>query len=222
MPHPLPAKALDNLFFVGSRWNNAWTIQTSEGIILLDAMDNAEEAETIIADGLTRLGLDPKAIRYVIVSHGHSDHYGGAGYFKKLLGARIALGDTSVEIYLTLGYTLGTISPIFEVRDNGGRHRAILWVGSSFNFGKAHPEQLDAYLATARQTRARIRRTGIVVLISNHPEYDRSVVKFGKLARGNAKRNPFVIAVDGVVGATNAMEQCALATAEAWAASPAS
>ena len=81
-PLPAPAKVFDNLYFVGSHWTNAWAITTSEGIILLDAMDNDWEAEHIIVDGLRKLGLDPTTIRYVIVSHGHSDHYGGATYLK--------------------------------------------------------------------------------------------------------------------------------------------
>jgi metallo-beta-lactamase class B len=45
MPAPPPGKAFDNLYFVGSKWVSTWAITTSEGIILIDAMDNEAEAE---------------------------------------------------------------------------------------------------------------------------------------------------------------------------------
>src|SRR3954469_10033349 len=32
-PAPPPAKAFDNLYFVGSRWVSSWAIATSEGIV---------------------------------------------------------------------------------------------------------------------------------------------------------------------------------------------
>ena len=38
------------------------------------------EAAGLIEGGLTKLGLDPAQIKYVIVTHGHGDHYGGATY----------------------------------------------------------------------------------------------------------------------------------------------
>jgi metallo-beta-lactamase class B len=43
-----PAKVFDNVYFVGTKINNAWAIKTSEGIILLDTMYNyAAETEII-------------------------------------------------------------------------------------------------------------------------------------------------------------------------------
>jgi metallo-beta-lactamase class B len=254
-PLPAPAKVFDNLYFVGSHWTNAWAIKTSRGIILLDAMDNASEAEHIIVAGLRQLGLDPATIRYVIVSHGHSDHYGGATYLKEKFGAEIllsaqdwalvaksrgqsakpergeapaqdvtigdgehvALGDTSVEMYLTPGHTLGTLSTIFDVLDKGVRRKAILWGGTSFNFGPTHPEQLQAYLRTFRAAEERVRAENIQVLISNHPEFDRSIDKIDEMRIHPSARNPFVIGASGVISTLNVGFQCALATQQAWA-----
>src|SRR6185312_10479453 len=59
LPAPAPAKAFDNLFFLGSGWVSAWAIPTNDGIVLIDALNNDEEGERIIAGGMRRLGLDP-------------------------------------------------------------------------------------------------------------------------------------------------------------------
>lgn len=96
---PPPAKAFDNLYFIGSHWTHAWALTTSAGIIIFDAMDNAWEAEHIIHAGLIELGLDPASIKYIIVSHGHWDHYGGAKYLQDFAtapdgtGARVVMSE---------------------------------------------------------------------------------------------------------------------------------
>ena len=72
-----PGAVFDNLYFVGSAWVSAWAIRTSQGVILIDALNNADEAQRVIDDGMRKVGLDPADIRWVIVTHAHGDHYGG-------------------------------------------------------------------------------------------------------------------------------------------------
>src|SRR5690606_4638805 len=38
-------------------------------------------------------GLDPAQIRYVIVSHGHNDHFGGARHLQQTYGAHIVMSE---------------------------------------------------------------------------------------------------------------------------------
>ncbi len=90
---PAPGKAFDNLYFVGSNWVSAWAIKTSEGIILIDALNNQAEAESVIDGGLRKLGLDPKEIKYVIVTHAHGDHYGGAVHLVEKYKARVVMSE---------------------------------------------------------------------------------------------------------------------------------
>jgi hypothetical protein len=45
---PEPGKAFDELYYVGSAWVSAWAIKTSQGIILIDALNNGPEAERLI------------------------------------------------------------------------------------------------------------------------------------------------------------------------------
>src|SRR5437667_1032435 len=77
---PGPGKAADNLYFLGTGIVAAWAVNTSDGIILIDTLDNQAEVDKFIIGGLKQLGQDPARIKTIIVSHGHGDHYGGARY----------------------------------------------------------------------------------------------------------------------------------------------
>lgn len=92
-PAPPAGRAFDNLYFVGGDWSSAWAIDTPEGIILLDALNTPMEAAALVEGGLRRQGLDPARIRYIVVSHGHGDHYGGAPYLAHKYGARVVMSD---------------------------------------------------------------------------------------------------------------------------------
>jgi len=93
LPNPkVPAKIFDNMYFLGLGWVNAFAITTSQGIIIIDTMNNAAEADKFIIDGVTKIGLNPQNIKYVIVTHGHGDHYGGAQELQnKIPGAHIMM-----------------------------------------------------------------------------------------------------------------------------------
>src|SRR5438128_1379823 len=72
-----PAKVADNLYFLGTRIHSAWAIVGSDGIIVLEALfDYAAQDE--IFGGMRKLGLDSRRVKYVILSHAHADHDGGA------------------------------------------------------------------------------------------------------------------------------------------------
>jgi metallo-beta-lactamase class B len=86
-----PAKVFDNLYFVGSKIHNSWALKTSAGIILLDTLFTYNSEEEIVG-GLKKLGLDPATVKYVIISHAHSDHVGGAKLMQDRYGSRIVMG----------------------------------------------------------------------------------------------------------------------------------
>src|SRR5215813_5820180 len=94
-----PMQVMDDLYFLGNYWTSAWAVKTSKGIVILDALDNADEAQTYIENGLKKLKLDPSDIKYVIVSHAHGDHYGGANYLKKKFNARIVMSDIDWKVF---------------------------------------------------------------------------------------------------------------------------
>jgi metallo-beta-lactamase class B len=45
-----------------------------------------------VVDGLTTLGLDPRNIKYVLISHAHGDHDQGAALLQSRYGANVVMG----------------------------------------------------------------------------------------------------------------------------------
>ncbi len=86
-----PARVFDNLYFVGGKVHSAWALTTRDGIILIDTIFPYNSEELIIG-GMQKVGLDPKSIRYVVISHAHADHIGGAEMLQARYGARVVMG----------------------------------------------------------------------------------------------------------------------------------
>jgi metallo-beta-lactamase class B len=90
-----PTRIFDNMWFVGSTSQGAFVITTSEGLILIDTLNNTEEAQDILLPSIRKAGLDPADIKYIVLSHGHpgqTDHTGGASYLQRTYGAEVAMG----------------------------------------------------------------------------------------------------------------------------------
>jgi metallo-beta-lactamase class B len=251
--HAEPVKVFDNLYFVGEKAYGAWAVTTSQGIIIIDAIfDYSVEDE--IVNGLKKLGLNPATIKYVIVSHAHRDHVGGAGYLQEHFGARVVmgaedwgvlerteatwlkarrdiaatdgqkltLGDTTITIYVTPGHTLGTLSLLVPVKDNGKLHLAASWGGTGFNWLRGSPAYItpdrpnkfwfDTYIKSAARFRDIVAKAGADVLIANHTHLDDSVNKLPAMAtRRPSDPHPYVIGNDAVVRYVTVASECAQA-----------
>jgi glyoxylase-like metal-dependent hydrolase (beta-lactamase superfamily II) len=85
-------KSFRQSLLCGQAEHSAWAVTTSQGIIIVDALFDYSVEDEIVG-GLKKLGLDPASIKYVIVSHGHIDHAGGAKYLQDHFGARIILAE---------------------------------------------------------------------------------------------------------------------------------
>ena len=86
---PPATKAMDNLIFLGTGNVSAWAVNTSDGIILIDSLNDQAEADKYIIGGLKAVGLDPSTIKIIVLSHAHADHFGGAAYLQAKYGARV-------------------------------------------------------------------------------------------------------------------------------------
>jgi metallo-beta-lactamase class B len=237
-----PAKVFDNLYFVGTKVHSSWALTTSDGIILIDTLyEYASEDE--IVGGLKKLGLDPTKVKYVIVSHAHGDHVGGAKLMQEkfdsrlVLGApdwemieksvnqyphgkpkrdivgtdgqKVTLGDTTVTLVPTPGHTPGTLSMIFQVKDNGRPLTVAYSGGTAFNFPNDVPH-FDTYIASQRKISAAAAAVNATVLMTNHSEFDNAVTKIKLMAARKAgEPHPFEVGRDAVARYFKVMEECA-------------
>lgn len=87
-----PVKVFDNLYFVGQTEYSAWAVTTSDGIIIIDPIFDYSVEDEVVA-GLKSFGLDPNTIKYVLVSHAHYDHVGGASYLQDRFNARVIMSE---------------------------------------------------------------------------------------------------------------------------------
>jgi metallo-beta-lactamase class B len=251
-----PAKVFDNLYFLGQSEYSSWAVTTSQGIIIIDAIfDYSVEDE--VPGGMKKLGLDPTQIKYVIVSHGHGDHSGGAKFLQDKFGAhvvlseadwelldrtrnspnaqpvprrdvvatdgmKLTLGDTTLTLYITPGHTLGTISTLIPVKDQGQAHLAAAWGGTAFNWvrGPANyitPDRpakfwFENYSKSAERFRDLAAKAGADIIIANHTNFDGSKTKLPTLAqRAPNQKNPYIIGKEGVLQYLTTVDECAKA-----------
>ena len=237
-----PAKVFDNLYFVGTKIHSSWALTTSEGIILIDTLYEYASEEAIAA-GLRKLGLDPAMVKYVIITHAHGDHVGGAKLMQDRFGSRIVmggpdwdsieksvnqypngkpkrdivaadgqkvtLGDTSVTLVLTPGHTPGTVSMLFEVKDNGTPLMVAYSGGTAFNFPNDVPH-FETYINSQRKMAAAAAAANASVLMSNHSEFDNAVTKIKMLAaRKPGEPHPFNLGREAVARYFKVSDECA-------------
>jgi len=105
-----PAKVFDNLYFVGGSVHSSWALTTSQGIILIDTI-YPYNSEELVGGGLQKLGLDPKNIKYVVISHAHGDHIGGAETLQTRYGARVVMGGPDWDTVAKYPNRFKTMAP---------------------------------------------------------------------------------------------------------------
>ena len=201
-----PVKVFDNLYFVGQTEYSAWAITTSQGIILLDAIfDYSIQDE--VDEGLKKLGLNPADIKYVIVSHGHLDHAGGAKYLQEKYNARLIMSAADYDLLdqqnpswkpkrdmvatdgmkltlgdetLTLYLTPGHTEGTIStiIPLRDGRERHVAAAWGGTLFNFGpNRPRIEAYHKSAERFRDLATRARADVMLSNHTVYDGSKTK---------------------------------------------
>jgi metallo-beta-lactamase class B len=96
-PELEPVKLFDNVYAVGNSEATVYAITTSQGIILIDS-GYTDRVETVVVAGLKKLGLDPASVKYILLGHGHADHFGGAQYFQEHYRTKVGAGAADWDL----------------------------------------------------------------------------------------------------------------------------
>lgn len=228
-PAPKPIEVFDRVYSIGTAENNIWAIDTDEGIILLDALSTAEDARDVIVVNLRKLGLDPKRIRIIVVTHNHFDHFGGAAYLKALSGAKIGMSREDWQGKPTMGTLPVKTADDFYVEDGqtitlGGRQlKALLTPGhtpgtisllfpvtdkgvphmASLFGGQGSPRDVPSLMQFRHSLDHFADATDLMqadVVLSNHTVGDDGLTRVAALQRrAPGAPNPYVVGREGVI-----------------------
>ncbi|SDO89934.1 MBL fold metallo-hydrolase [Selenomonas ruminantium] len=91
-----PVQVFDNLFYIGTISVAQFIVRTSEGLIMIDSGWDEQDADYAAAS-MKKLGLSPADTRYILLTHGHSDHYGGAQFFKDKYAPQAKVGINIID-----------------------------------------------------------------------------------------------------------------------------
>ncbi|MEV5574566.1 MBL fold metallo-hydrolase [Spirillospora sp. NPDC052269] len=249
-PVPEPVRLFDDLAFLSAGWVSAMAVLTDEGIVLIDALTSPADAENVIVPGLRALGADPAAIKYIVVTHGHYDHFGGAQLLADRYGARVLMSPADWDLVartgpadapvrdldimdgqkLTLG---GTTIRLHHTPGHtpgtvspiipvraGNRRHTAMLWGGMFP-PDTLPE-LRTFLSSIQSFRARARAAGADVELSNHPN-DHALERAQQLRDQPGGPNPFVLGrprTQRFMAVMDAMLRGRIADAEATGVSP--
>jgi metallo-beta-lactamase class B len=109
-----PFKVFDNLYLVGPCYVSVWLLTTPQGDILFDTTQ--EPFVDHVMDNIKKVGINPKDIKYIVLSHGHLDHVGGAAKIQEWTGARVVALEEDWQMIADLDGKKGN-------RENGGINR---------------------------------------------------------------------------------------------------
>ncbi len=213
-PELEPVKIFDNLYAVGNSEATVHALTTTEGIILIDS-GYADRVETVVVPGLKRLGLDPANVKYVLLGHGHADHFGGAQYFQDHYGAKVGaaaadwdlmasanqnklkrdlvlaegqpvtLGDATVTVVAIPGHTPGSLAFIFPVKDGRRSRVAGLFGGTILTADRITTPGLTQYVESIAHYLETAKAMKVDVEVQNHPIFDSTPFRLAQVRAGS-------------------------------------
>lgn len=229
----------DDVWYIGSHHVGQYIFRSGEGFLVIDSLNNAQEAQTYTVPALSVLGVSTALpFKDLIVTHGHGDHDGGAQELKNLYSPRIltgsadaarktyapetidsskvepvrlTLGGRDVILFSTPGHTPGSLSSIVTVKDNGKPVKAVLVGGSAMPGNKA---AADNYLYSVERTYDLARTENVTASMQNHPVFDGTLRLMEQINQnGLSKPSPLVIGQERILQGLAILRQCSAANA---------
>ena len=128
-----PFRIFGNVWYVGDSWVCVHLIDTGSGLLLIDCGNCG--ATAMLVNAIWEAGFNPADVKWIILSHGHLDHIGGAMFFRRMFGTRIYLGEPDARDFrehpeISLIHETGDFTQdVFEV-DHEIRESDVLTFGN--------------------------------------------------------------------------------------------
>jgi len=235
--HREPAKVFDNLYWFGQSEYAVWAITTSQGIIVIDTIfDYSVEDEVV--NGMKKLGLDPANIKYVIVTHPHPDHDGGAMYLQEHYGARVIMSPADWDV---LDKRTNGAKPRRDIEATDGQKLKLgdttitLYITPGHTPGtisllypvkdngtphlvaewggvglNADKESVQTYIKSNQRFAGIVKQAGADIVLANHTDWDGSKVYIPTMGdRKPGTPNPYIVGNTKVLNYLKVAEECA-------------
>lgn len=114
-----PFKIYGNLYYVGDSWVCVHIVDTGDGLLMFDAGNCGGEA--MLIHSIWKLGFNPADVKWIILSHGHVEHFGAVNFFKRMFGTKIYIGEPDSKMikeqpYLSVIHESGNCTnELFEI-----------------------------------------------------------------------------------------------------------
>jgi metallo-beta-lactamase class B len=115
-----PARLFDNVYALGDEGTVVYAVVTADGIVLIDS-SYPTKLDSLILPQMAEAGLDPAKVVYVLITHGHADHYGGSSYFQSKYGAKVALSPKDWDLAAAAKPVPGNPPPRRDVEVKDGQ-----------------------------------------------------------------------------------------------------
>jgi glyoxylase-like metal-dependent hydrolase (beta-lactamase superfamily II) len=209
-----PTQIFDDVWFVGNHYVGQYLIKTPDGLVQVDAGNNANEVATFNHPAMQALGLSASyPLKGIFLTHGHGDHDGGAKWLLDNLAARSTLGsaDAAGKTYApdtidstnlamremaiggkkfwvlpTPGHTNGSTSAVLEVKDWGTTRRVLINGGQSMT---SSIPAVASYLDSIERTWVMARALHVDGVMTPHVYWDGEGVKLNEII-ATGRTNP--------------------------------
>lgn len=92
-----PFQLYGNVWYVGDSWVCVHLVDTGDGLLLIDSGNCG--ATAMLVNAIWEAGFNPADVKWIIHSHGHLDHIGGANFFQRIFGTKLYLGEPDARMF---------------------------------------------------------------------------------------------------------------------------
>lgn len=88
-----PTRFFDQMCYIGDHSVCCYLLETTDGLVLVDAMWPKERYANLLKEGIKELGHSLDEVKHIVLTHCHEDHYGISDELRRTYGSTIYLSE---------------------------------------------------------------------------------------------------------------------------------